>query len=292
MPWNLTLKLSTGSKFNILPIAASLSLLFFANPGFAQDVSGTALNGSKTLSTGFLPDPFVTSIEPGGNTAVADFGAGCNGYIYAQAPDFELNLDTETAQIGIFVIAPFDTTLVINDPAGNWICNDDNAEAGGSNPGVSLLNPAQGTYDIWVGTYEQIEVGAKGSLMITEYGPSKWASLGGDGATNNSSADTDTSYSNSNSNIEDIVSPEETRCLEDSYVYIAGVEVFQSAVSRADSEFVCGDDDVCRTGGHSSGYYYALGAACDVLKPKFEIAKQSCRNFPDMDNIRYPPICR
>jgi hypothetical protein len=293
MTGNLMHKFSSRTVFDISSFAAgaSLSLLFFVSPVFAQDVNGASLNGSTTLGAGFLPDPYVTAIEPGGTTAVTDLGAGCSGYIYATAPDFELVLDSQTALIGIFVSASIDTTLVINDPNGKWICNDDNAEAGGNNPGVSLVNPAQGTYDIWVGTYEEAVTGATGNLIITEYAASQWAGLEINGATNGAAVDTYTDTSDSNTD-EETASAEEVECLDDFNQYMVDLGEFQSTVYQADINFVCGDGDVCRAGTHSPSYYYALGEACDLLLGPFENAKQACLNFPDMDSLFYPEMCR
>lgn len=279
-------------KSDVSATAASACLALFlghVEPVLAQDIAGTALNGSKTLSTGFLPDPFVIGIEPGGETDVTHLGAECKGYIYGAAPDFELVLDTATSMIGIFVAASMDTTLVINDPSGDWLCNDDSAEAGGANPGIAIQNPEQGTYDIWVGTYEKGASGTKGNLLITEYAATQWAGLTIGGDNNASTAD-------SSGDTQDYVSPvasaEETRCLDEANELIASLDAFTSTVYQAEREFVCDEDDVCKAGTPSSGYYYALGEACDVLLGPFERARQACLNFPDMDNIVYPSICR
>jgi hypothetical protein len=48
------------------------------------------------------------------------------------------------------VQSPADTTLVVNDPNGNWLCNDD---TDGLNPEVRIDGPIAGRYDVWVGTY-------------------------------------------------------------------------------------------------------------------------------------------
>jgi hypothetical protein len=53
-------------------MAACAALLVLANPVLAQDVNGASLNGTRTLSAGFLPDPLVIAIEPGGATAMSD----------------------------------------------------------------------------------------------------------------------------------------------------------------------------------------------------------------------------
>ena len=60
-----------------------------------------------------------------------------------------------------------DTTLLINDGAGNWHCNDDSAPGSNLNPLVDLANAPAGQYDVWIGSYRSDEqIG--GTLNITE----------------------------------------------------------------------------------------------------------------------------
>jgi hypothetical protein len=47
-----------------------------------------------------------------------------------------------------------DTTLVINDAGGNWLCDDDGGNEG-LNPAITIASPPSGQYDIWVGTYAE-----------------------------------------------------------------------------------------------------------------------------------------
>ncbi len=56
---------------------------------------------------------------------------------------------------------------MINDAAGNWICNDD---LDGLNPGIVIPNLASGNYNIWIGTFER---GApqRATLRISEVPP-------------------------------------------------------------------------------------------------------------------------
>ncbi len=143
----------------------------------AQNVTGEALNGTVTLSGSFLPDPHAIEIRPGGDTEVEDLGASCTGYIFAEQPDLKLVLDSASSSLGIFVSADIDTTLVINDPQCSWHCNDDAAFLSNANPGILFDDPAEGTYDIWVGTYSEIGTSATGKLVITQWATSDWAGL-------------------------------------------------------------------------------------------------------------------
>jgi hypothetical protein len=59
-----------------------------------------------------------------------------------------------------------DTTLIVNDPLGNWVCGDDSY--GTRHPTVDFTGTApDGVYDIWIGSYAE---GAfnNGVLYITE----------------------------------------------------------------------------------------------------------------------------
>jgi hypothetical protein len=161
-----------------LPLALGAFFLTCSAPQlFAQDTNGESLNGIVNLSGGFLPDPHVVDIVPGGDTQVEDLGAGCSGYIYASQPDLKVLLDSASSQFGIFVNSNIDTTLVINDPNGGWHCNDDAEFLTNSNPGVLFNKPANGTYDIWVGTYSDVGTDSTGRLVITEWDTSDWASM-------------------------------------------------------------------------------------------------------------------
>ena len=90
----------------------------------------------------------------------------CRGYVTAQ-PDFELTFEPGMLDLYISALSDSDTTLVINDPSGNWVCNDDGSE--GLNPGIHFEDPQAGVYDIWVGTYWEGE-GAPAQLAISELG--------------------------------------------------------------------------------------------------------------------------
>src|SRR5262245_3493734 len=167
-----------------LTLALGASLLAASAPQlFAQDTNGESLNGVVNLTGGFLPDPHVVDIVPGGDTQVEDLGAGCTGYIFASQPDLKVVLDSAGSQFGIFVNSNIDTTLVIKDSNGGWHCRDDAEFLTNSNPGVLFRKPLNGTYDIWVGTYSDVGTDSTGRLVATEWDTSDWASmdLGGSG---------------------------------------------------------------------------------------------------------------
>ena len=67
----------------------------------------------------------------------------------------------------IFVTSDADTTIAVNNPFGDWLCNDD---MDAFNPGVVIQSPIGGQYDIWVGTFDPGEQPAA-TLRFSEFNP-------------------------------------------------------------------------------------------------------------------------
>ena len=111
-----------------------------------------------------MPDPHSVAIAAGGGYDAMAI-PGCAGWI-ASAPDLRVNWTAGSGQLPLtfHVASDADTTLVINDAQGNWICNDD---TDGLNPVVSFQNAPSGQYDVWVGTYAQGDL-QDSTLHITE----------------------------------------------------------------------------------------------------------------------------
>jgi hypothetical protein len=108
--------------------------------------------GEVNLTAGF--PAIVQEIAAGGGVSAFDIPTGeCRGYI-AEAPDLALNFTNIAGLLPLtFAVESMaDTTLVIMDPAGNYLCNDD---TNGANPLVEVLAPQAGRYLIWVGTYSE-----------------------------------------------------------------------------------------------------------------------------------------
>ncbi len=146
--------------------ALVLLALPLASMAQAQNYTLRPSYGSVNLRAGFLPDPYRRTVRGGGDHYFSG-GGGCpGGAWFANAPDFRLNYSRGNYALSIYVRAPGDTALLVNDPNGNWFCNDDYS---GLNPGLDFNNPLSGQYDIWVGTYNRSRV--RGSVIhITEIG--------------------------------------------------------------------------------------------------------------------------
>jgi len=147
-----------------------LSLLVFSAAASAQDTSAESTYGSAELTGNFLPDPHSVQLQAGGAIDASAID-GCIGYI-SNAPDYEISYsDRAEFDLSVFVVSDTDTTLVVNAPSGEWYCNDDFDEAGGTNPGMVFSPPEEGVYDIWVGTYEATDSFPAAELVVTEIGP-------------------------------------------------------------------------------------------------------------------------
>jgi serine protease Do len=130
------------------------------------DVSEEPTFGTVSLAAGFTPDPHTVEMPSGGEVDVSYLGSGCTGYA-AIAPDYRLNWTGDTDELRIFFAAEdgSDTTLLINQADGTWLCDDDSDF--GLDPLIAIENPAPGQYDIWVGSYSAGDF-IDGTLHITE----------------------------------------------------------------------------------------------------------------------------
>lgn len=136
--------------------------------GGGPDFSLDPAYGTIDLASGFEPDPHTMSIAAGGSIDASVLGQpGCLGWI-ARAPDYRVNWTAGSGELPLIfsVSSQADTTLVINDSQGNWLCDDDGGNEG-LNPAITIAAPASGQYDIWVGTYAQGEL-QESTLHISE----------------------------------------------------------------------------------------------------------------------------
>ena len=117
--------------------------------GGMPDFSLDPTFGSVDLQSGFEPDPYNIELTSGGGIDAEV--VGCAGMI-ATAPDFRLNYAaSDVLPLIISTMSSDDTTLVINQPDGSWICDDDSGE--NFNASVTMEAPMTGQYDIWVGSF-------------------------------------------------------------------------------------------------------------------------------------------
>jgi len=126
--------------------------------------------GEETLDSGFLPDPFSLSMVSGGSVDVDGLGEpGCTGYATTN-PDLQVSWGGSTSLLRFYFVADNpgdDTVLIISDPYGNWVCDDDYNYPDVRDPMVDFDPGESGTYDIWVASYVAGE-SVTGTLYITE----------------------------------------------------------------------------------------------------------------------------
>jgi hypothetical protein len=120
--------------------------------------------GYVTLSAGFTPDPHTVRVTAGGTISGSTIDSSCSG-TFAAAPDVKLSYSSGSLPLIVSVDSSADTTLMINDPQGNWYCDDDGGQYG-TNPSLRFDKPGSGTYDIYVGTYSTDTASA--TLNISE----------------------------------------------------------------------------------------------------------------------------
>ncbi len=119
---------------------------------------------SMSLTAGFTPDPFVTSLAAGGMVDASTFGDNCWGFV-ASRPDFVLAYTSGDFPLRFFVNSDADTTMLVRTPRGEVICNDD---TDGLNPAVTIPDPVSGPYEVYIGTFSGSEGFPEATLAITE----------------------------------------------------------------------------------------------------------------------------
>jgi hypothetical protein len=135
-----------------------------AGGGGSIDPGASPVYGDIRLDAGFTPDPHTMSITPGGEMDAREVDPSCVGQV-GSAPDVDLYYNAGGFPLYLYVESAEDTTLVVNTPDGQWICDDDSGI--GFNPGLGFKAPASGLYDIWVGRYGG-GVGGNATLNVSE----------------------------------------------------------------------------------------------------------------------------
>lgn len=109
--------------------------------------------GSANIPANFMPDPWVRNVTAGGTVNLQSCGFSFPGFVVSR-PDFRFFYSgtSPTGQLTIALEARsnVDTILLVNTPDGNWHWNDDYR---GTNSAITFVNPQQGQYDIWTGSF-------------------------------------------------------------------------------------------------------------------------------------------
>jgi hypothetical protein len=99
---------------------------------------------------GFPLDPFIISLQAGGPLDASTVAQECKGFV-AKNPALTVNYKGKTEILKIFFYSDGDPVLLIQMPDGKFVCND-NTNAALRDPTVTLTNPAQGRYNVWLGS--------------------------------------------------------------------------------------------------------------------------------------------
>ena len=153
----------------IIPLMLALLLaLLGGSTALAQNDAGAdaapAAFLTMNLKAGFPLDPFVASLNGGGEIDASTLDETCVGFI-AEAPSFTVNWEGEVEAFDIFYHSDFDPTLVLQLPDGSYLCNDD-ASDNLLDPELTVAAPAEGQYNLWVGSYDEGQL-IPGLLVIT-----------------------------------------------------------------------------------------------------------------------------
>jgi hypothetical protein len=112
-----------------------------AVPGHWQGLTGRDL---------WLPEVF--SVTAGGDVLLSRCGFGRRGFV-RRPPDFSFDLSRmgRYDRLHLRANAECDTVLLLRAPSGRWFFDDDSGT--GSTASLSLADPVDGTYHVWVGSF-------------------------------------------------------------------------------------------------------------------------------------------
>jgi hypothetical protein len=99
---------------------------------------------------GFPLDPFLVSLQGGGPVDASTVSDACSGFV-AEAPAVTVDYQGEADLLRAFFLSNGDTTLVVQTPDGDFLCNDDTHPLL-LDPSIVITAPVQGVYSVWVGS--------------------------------------------------------------------------------------------------------------------------------------------
>lgn len=102
------------------------------------------------LAAGFPLDPFLVSVNGGGELDAGILGENCHGYIDAN-PTVTVHWSGQADLVRAFTYSDADPVLVVQTPDGKILCGDDASKLVLDSQ-VEIANPPAGTYNIWVGS--------------------------------------------------------------------------------------------------------------------------------------------
>lgn len=116
------------------------------------------------MNAGFALDPFVVSLNGGGEVDAKTLDPACAGYINDK-PVMTTHWAGAVDTLKVFYFSNADSTLVVKRPDGTYACADDVSE-NVLDAQLTLTNPVTGTYQLWVGNYDAPQL-IPGLLVVT-----------------------------------------------------------------------------------------------------------------------------
>lgn len=134
-----------------------------------QALDGAAFKAKRALLTvdfqvGHPLDPFFVSVNGGGGIDVSALSDKCSGFV-SGSPVATVHWQGDADTAKIFFFSDHDPTLIIHQPDGTFVCNDD-ANRLLLDPVINLDHPQKGTYHIWVGSAARDQL-IPGVLVMT-----------------------------------------------------------------------------------------------------------------------------
>ena len=120
------------------------------------------------LTSGFTPDPYRVATSAGGPYAANTLMDSCNGYV-PDTSNLLVAFHPGTTGLPLYfsAVSDADTTMIVSTPGGQVLCDDDGGETPFS-PLITISNPEEGNYNIWVGVYSQDNAGTDATIYISE----------------------------------------------------------------------------------------------------------------------------
>jgi hypothetical protein len=141
-----------GLALAALIAVAALFLAFVGGGNAATAAQGTTETALITINpdAGLPLDPFVISLQAGGTVDASTIAEGCTGFV-SQRPAVTVDYKGKSDLLKVFFYSDGDPVLLIQTPDGKFQCND-NTNAALLDPTLTLTKPAQGRYNIWLGS--------------------------------------------------------------------------------------------------------------------------------------------
>jgi hypothetical protein len=158
-----SLALATGALLIALLWGAAMAQTDGAPPPSVGNSEPSAYL-TLDMQAGFALDPFLVSLNGGGEVDASTLDPACVGYINDR-PVLTANWEGAVDFLRIFFYSDSDSTLVVQRPDGSYVCADD-VDENVLDAELVAEEPSAGLYKIWVGSYEPDQL-IPGLLIIT-----------------------------------------------------------------------------------------------------------------------------